>query len=238
MNMRDEIAKLPAIIREADENGAWQGTLCLAVLAYARQSNCPSFAPQLGGEPLSVAWGDMQQKIDSLAAKRDHAADVLNKPALALSYQMEIDKLVGHVAVPADVEAMASYLLRQANTLSNDDLQVMSRHAEKYREAATMLRQQAAELERLRAVPTDADVEAKVAFLIELGQLLEQHGHYHFWHSWKRPPPSSEGCLFQNPTPHRNANPNLHWMPSAQLRVPKLAVVELIYALIHCRPGR
>lgn len=37
---------------------------------------------------------DLQRKIDMLAKKRDHAADVLNKPLLAWSYQDEIDRLI------------------------------------------------------------------------------------------------------------------------------------------------
>jgi len=41
-----------------------------------------------------AAVKDLDAKLDSLAKKRDYAADVLNKPALALSYQMSIDQLL------------------------------------------------------------------------------------------------------------------------------------------------
>lgn len=46
----------------------------------------------------------MQLKIDAFARKRDYAADVLNKPALAWSYQIEIDKLIEQTAKPAKGE--------------------------------------------------------------------------------------------------------------------------------------
>jgi hypothetical protein len=36
----------------------------------------------------------LDQKLDVLAKKRDHAADTLNKPLLAWTYQDEINKLV------------------------------------------------------------------------------------------------------------------------------------------------
>jgi hypothetical protein len=35
----------------------------------------------------------IERKIAALAKKRDHAADVLNKPILAWTYQQEIDAL-------------------------------------------------------------------------------------------------------------------------------------------------
>lgn len=41
--------------------------------------------------------GDVQRQIDLLAKKRDHAADVLGKPLLAWSYQIEINKLAASV---------------------------------------------------------------------------------------------------------------------------------------------
>ena len=37
-------------------------------------------------------------EIDSLAKKRDHAADVEGKPVLAWSYQVDIDKLCALLA--------------------------------------------------------------------------------------------------------------------------------------------
>ena len=40
---------------------------------------------------------EIQRKIDAAAKKRDHACDVLNKPLLGLTYQMEIDKLLAQL---------------------------------------------------------------------------------------------------------------------------------------------
>ena len=37
---------------------------------------------------------ELDRKLDQLAKKRDHCTDVLGKPLLGLTYQMEIDKLV------------------------------------------------------------------------------------------------------------------------------------------------
>lgn len=37
---------------------------------------------------------ELDRKLDQLAKKRDHCVDVLGKPLLGLTYQMEIDKLV------------------------------------------------------------------------------------------------------------------------------------------------
>lgn len=37
---------------------------------------------------------ELDKKLDQLAKKRDHAADVLNKPLLAWTYQREIDELL------------------------------------------------------------------------------------------------------------------------------------------------
>jgi hypothetical protein len=46
-------------------------------------------------------------RIDALAKKRDHAADVLNKPMLAWSYQIEIDRLAEALS-PSDTTAEQS----------------------------------------------------------------------------------------------------------------------------------
>jgi hypothetical protein len=43
---------------------------------------------------MHMTEAELQAKIDRLAKKRDHAADVLNKPMLAWSYQQEIDQLL------------------------------------------------------------------------------------------------------------------------------------------------
>lgn len=37
---------------------------------------------------------ELERRIQILADKRDYSADALNKPMLALSYQLEIDKLI------------------------------------------------------------------------------------------------------------------------------------------------
>jgi hypothetical protein len=37
---------------------------------------------------------DLDRKLDQLAKKRDYCVDILVKPLLGLTYQMEIDKLV------------------------------------------------------------------------------------------------------------------------------------------------
>jgi hypothetical protein len=37
---------------------------------------------------------EINRRIDRLAEKRNYAADVMNQPLLALSYQQDIDKLV------------------------------------------------------------------------------------------------------------------------------------------------
>lgn len=37
---------------------------------------------------------DINRSIEIAAKKRDHACDVLGKPLLGLTYQMEIDKLL------------------------------------------------------------------------------------------------------------------------------------------------
>jgi hypothetical protein len=42
---------------------------------------------------MHMTEAERQKKIEQLAKKRDHAADVLNKPLLAWSYQVEIDDL-------------------------------------------------------------------------------------------------------------------------------------------------
>lgn len=47
-----------------------------------------------------LAHPDVKAQLDRLAEKRDHAADVLGKPLLALTYQMEIDKILGHTIAP------------------------------------------------------------------------------------------------------------------------------------------
>jgi hypothetical protein len=41
-----------------------------------------------------VTKEELDRKLDRLAKKRDYCVDVLGKPLLGLTYQMEIDKLV------------------------------------------------------------------------------------------------------------------------------------------------
>lgn len=45
-------------------------------------------------EDMRARRDDINQSIDIAAKKRDHAVDVLGKPLLGLTYQMEIDKLL------------------------------------------------------------------------------------------------------------------------------------------------
>ncbi len=46
----------------------------------------------------------IESQLDKLARKRDYAADVLGKPMLALTYQMEIDKLAATPKVVTQIQ--------------------------------------------------------------------------------------------------------------------------------------
>lgn len=43
---------------------------------------------------------ELDRKLDRIAKKRDYAADVMNNPILAWSYQQEIDKLLAEHTRP------------------------------------------------------------------------------------------------------------------------------------------